>query len=47
MKEIKLIPNSSDYITWVKTTCEANGKPMPPLSSIKVNYTLLELVNLI
>lgn len=49
LSEIKLVPNSSDYITFIKTTCEANGKPVPPLSSItsiKPNYLLLELCGL-
>jgi excinuclease ABC subunit A len=36
----------SDYLTWLKTTCEAMGKPLPALIDIKVNYRLLELVKL-
>ncbi len=45
-KPIKLVPSYSDYITFVKTTCEANNKPVPPLSEMIPNYLLLELCGL-
>ena len=45
-QRIRLLPSSSDYATFAKTTANAMGRAEPSASRLKPNKRLLSLLNL-
>ena len=45
-QRIRLLPSSSDYATFAKTTANAMGRTEPTASTLKPNKRLLSLLNL-
>jgi hypothetical protein len=46
VRQIRLKPSSSDYVTFAKTTARAMGKAEPKASELKPNSRVLWLANL-